>query len=75
MDATTIRGVIRNGWQVQDDIGLKAADEQQAVDTYDIHATILHLMGLNHLQTTFVNNGRAERPTVNFGKVVTDILT
>ena len=57
-----------------DAIGLKVADANQAVDTYDIHATILHLMGLDHLQTTYINNGRAERPTVNFGKVVTDIL-
>jgi len=29
---------------------------------------------LNHLKTTFVNNGRSERPTVVFGKVVKEIL-
>jgi hypothetical protein len=57
-----------------DEIGLQVADPDKAVDTYDIHATMLHLMGLNHLETTFINNGRSERPTVNFGKVVTDIL-
>ncbi|AWB69189.1 DUF1501 domain-containing protein (plasmid) [Saccharobesus litoralis] len=57
-----------------DELGLKVADPSFAVDTYDVHATVLHLLGLDHLRTTYVHNGRAERPTVNFGKIVTDIL-
>ncbi len=57
-----------------DEIGLQVADKNTAVDTYDLHATVLHLLGLNHLKTTFINNGRSERPTVVYGKVVKDIL-
>jgi Protein of unknown function (DUF1501) len=44
-----------------DEIGLKTVDNP--VDTYDVHATVLQLLGLNHLKTTFLRAGRAERPT------------
>jgi hypothetical protein len=57
-----------------DDIGLQVADKDKAVDTYDLHATVLQLLGLDHLKTTFLNNGRSERPTVVYGKVIKDIL-
>ncbi|MFT3857190.1 MAG: DUF1501 domain-containing protein [Aquabacterium sp.] len=57
-----------------DDIGLQVADKDKAVDTYDLHATVLQLLGLDHLKTTFVNNGRSERPTVVYGKVIKEIL-
>jgi hypothetical protein len=57
-----------------DDIGLQVADKSLAVDTYDLHATVLQLMGLDHLKTTFLNNGRSERPTVVYGKVVKEVL-
>jgi len=57
-----------------DEIGLQIADANTAVDTYDIHATVLKLFGLDHLKTTFLNNGRSERPTVVYGKVIEDIL-
>lgn len=57
-----------------DDIGLQVADKDKSVDTYDLHATVLHLLGLDHLKTTFINNGRSERPTVVYGKVIKDIL-
>ncbi|MCH8178239.1 MAG: DUF1501 domain-containing protein [Proteobacteria bacterium] len=57
-----------------DDIGLQVADKDKAVDTYDLHATVLHLMGLDHLKTTFIHNGRSERPTVVYGKVIKEIL-
>jgi hypothetical protein len=57
-----------------DEIGLQLADKETAVSTYDLQATVLQLMGLDHLKTTFLNNGRSERPTVVYGKVVKDIL-
>ena len=57
-----------------DEIGLQVADKDQAVDTYDLHATVLQLLGLDHLKTTFLNNGRSERPTVVYGKVIKDLL-
>lgn len=57
-----------------DEIGLQVADKDTAVDTYDLQATVLQLLGLDHLKTTFLNNGRSERPTVVYGKVIKDIL-
>jgi hypothetical protein len=57
-----------------DEIGLQVADKDKAVDTYDLHATVLQLLGLDHLKTTFLNNGRSERPTVVYGKVIKDLL-
>lgn len=56
-----------------DEIGLRAVSDIK-VDTYDLHATVLQLLGLDHLKTTFLHNGRAERPTVVYGSVVRDLL-
>ena len=57
-----------------DEIGLQTADKDKAVDTYDLSATVLQLLGLDHLKTTFLNNGRSERPTVVYGRVVKEVL-
>ncbi len=57
-----------------DEIGLQVADKDKAVDTYDLHATVLQLVGLDHLKTTFLHNGRSERPTVVYGRVVPELL-
>ncbi len=57
-----------------DALGVQVEDKEKAVDTYDLHATVLQLLGLDHLKTTFLNNGRSERPTVVYGKVIKDIL-
>ena len=57
-----------------DEIGLQVADKDKAVDTYDLQATVLQLLGLDHLKTTFLNNGRSERPTVVYGKVIKELL-
>ncbi len=56
-----------------DEIGLYAVEDK--VHVHDIHATILHCLGLDHRRLTFLHNGRDERATVNGGKVITDILT
>lgn len=40
----------------------------------DIHATVLHPLGLNHGELLYFHNGRFERPTVNDGKVVKEVL-
>lgn len=50
------------------------ATQEDAVDTQDLHATVLHLLGLDHLKTTFLNNSRSERPIVVYGKVIKEIL-
>ena len=55
-----------------DEIGLRSVGS--AVDTYDLHATVLELMGLDHLKVTYLNHGRSERPTVVYGNVVKDII-
>ncbi|SIN71856.1 Protein of unknown function [Singulisphaera sp. GP187] len=55
-----------------DAVGLRA--EVDRVHVHDIHATILHLLGLDHTQLTFSHNGRDERLTDTAGKVVTSIL-
>ncbi|REK19625.1 MAG: DUF1501 domain-containing protein [Planctomycetota bacterium] len=55
-----------------DEIGLYAVDNPAHVN--DIHATILHTLGLDHEQLTLMHNGRAERLTGVAGHVITDIL-
>ncbi len=55
-----------------DEIGLQSQGKK--VDTYDLHATVLQLLGLNHLKVTYLNSGRSERPTVVYGDVLKEIL-
>jgi hypothetical protein len=56
-----------------DELGLRSVSDIK-VDTYDLHATVLQLLGLDHLKTTFLHNGRSERPTVVYGKVIKDLI-
>jgi hypothetical protein len=42
---------------------------------HDLHATILHLLGLNHEQLTYRHAGRDFRLTDVYGRVVRDILS
>jgi hypothetical protein len=67
-------GGIRGGttYGSTDDIGLWAVENK--VHVHDIHATILHCLGLSDEQLTFLHNGRDERPTVNGGRVIDAIL-
>jgi uncharacterized protein (DUF1501 family) len=51
-----------------DEIGLRAVENPYHV--HDLHATILYLMGLDHLKLTFLHNGRSERATINDGKLI-----
>jgi hypothetical protein len=55
-----------------DEIGLRAVESPYHV--HDIHATILHMMGLNHVRLTYQHNGRAERPTINGGKLIKELF-
>jgi hypothetical protein len=57
-----------------DEIGLQVADKNLAVDTYDIHATVLNQLGLDHLKLIYPYQGRSERPTVVYGKVVKELI-
>jgi hypothetical protein len=67
-------GGVRAGTVVgsTDEFGLRAVDNRAHV--HDLHATILHLMGLEHLRLTFSHNGRDERLTENGGRVIREVL-
>jgi hypothetical protein len=51
-----------------DAVGLRAAEDVAHV--HDIHATILHLLGLDHESLTYRHNGRDERLTDVSGNVI-----
>jgi hypothetical protein len=55
-----------------DEIGYKAAKDP--VSVHDLHATILHLLGLDHKRLTYPHNGRRFRLTDVHGEVLTPIL-
>ncbi len=56
-----------------DDIGYKAAENR--VSVHDFHATILHLLGMNHRELFFEREGRHERITDEFpARVVKEII-
>jgi hypothetical protein len=55
-----------------DEFGYKAVDKR--VHVHDLHATALHLMGLDHTRLTYRHSGRDFRLTDVAGNVVTDIL-
>lgn len=55
-----------------DDFGYKAVDKVQTI--YDLHATILHLLGLNHERLSFYHNGIERRLTDVHGHVIEPIL-
>ncbi len=55
-----------------DEIGHKASVDRASV--HDLHATILHLLGLDHTKLTYRYNGRNFRLTDVYGNVLTKIL-
>jgi uncharacterized protein DUF1501 len=55
-----------------DEIGLRAVESR--IHVHDLHATILYMLGLDHLRLTIHRNGRDERPTVNGGQVVRQLI-
>jgi hypothetical protein len=55
-----------------DELGMKAVE--QPVHVHDIHASILHALGLNHVQLTYLHNGRAERPTIVAGELIRNLF-
>jgi hypothetical protein len=68
-------GGIKGGtvYGATDDIGYKAVDNR--VSVHDFHATILHIMGLNHRDLVFPREGRSERITDEFpARVVNEII-
>ena len=67
-----IRGAVTAGHS--DEWGYKPQDRANPTQVYDIHATILHLLGINHKQLTIRHNGIDRRLTDVHGHVVNDLL-
>ena len=55
-----------------DEFGLYA--QEKPAHIHDIHATILHLLGLDHERLTFPHDGRKERLTIVKGQVIREIV-
>ena len=55
-----------------DEFGYKAAD--QPISYHDLHATLLHLLGLDHKKLTYRFNGRDMRLTDVYGTLVPQIV-
>src|SRR5579871_1196126 len=51
-----------------DEVGYKAGEDPCHIR--DLHATILHAMGLNDMALTYLYNGRYQRLTTNGGQVI-----
>lgn len=57
-----------------DEIGYRAAESR--VNVHDFHATVLHLLGMNHRDLVFEREGRHEQVTDEFpARVVIEILS
>ena len=56
-----------------DEFGYKAVENVATI--YDLHATILHLLGLDHERLSFYHNGIERRLTDVHGEVIKDVLT
>lgn len=68
-------GGIRGGmtWGATDELGIKAVENRMSV--HDLHATILHLMGIDHERLTYRYSGRDFRLTDVHGSVAHQILS
>jgi len=68
-------GGVRGGQAIgtTDDFGLHAVDHRAHV--HDLHATMLHLLGLDHERLSYLRNGLDERLTRTEGEVIRQILS
>jgi hypothetical protein len=68
-------GGIRGGtvYGATDEYGYKAIENK--VEIHDLHATMLHLLGVNHEQLTFRWSGRDMRLTDVKGKIIQGVLS
>ena len=64
---------IKGGQQIgqSDDVGYKAED--QKITNHDLHASILHLLGIDHKRLTYYFNGRNMRLTDVSGELIPQI--
>ena len=59
-------------WGATDELGYEAIENK--VHVHDLHATMLHLFGIDHTRLTYRFQGRDFRLTDVSGNVVQDIL-
>jgi hypothetical protein len=66
---------VRRGFSfgATDEFGYQAVEN--VVDVHDFHATILHLLGLDHRRLTYNHNGTSRRLTDVHGHVIREVLT
>jgi hypothetical protein len=57
-----------------DAFGYKPLDREHGTEVYDIHSTILHLLGINHEKLTVRHNGIDRRLTDVHGKLIKPLL-
>jgi hypothetical protein len=55
-----------------DELGLRAV--QDRLHVHDLHATIMHLMGVDHTKLIYFHQGRPERIDLNEGEAYTKIV-
>ena len=69
-----VGGGVKGGmaYGATDDFGYQAVEKK--VHVHDLHATVLHLMGLEHTRLTYPYSGRDFRLTDVAGNVVHDII-
>jgi hypothetical protein len=67
-------GGVKGGQTVgsTDEIGLRAVERPCHV--HDIHASILHALGVDHTRLLYMHNGRAERPTIVGGTLIKELF-
>ncbi|MCA9247905.1 MAG: DUF1501 domain-containing protein, partial [Planctomycetales bacterium] len=70
MAGAGVKGGVSHG--ATDEIGYAAAENP--VSVHDLHATMLHLLGLDHKRLTYFHNGRSYRLTDVAGEVLEKIL-
>ena len=70
MAGAGVRGGLRYGRT--DEFGYHAIENRCTI--HDLHATILHLLGIDHKRLTYPHNGREFRLTDVYGEIASDIL-
>jgi Protein of unknown function (DUF1501) len=69
-------GGIRRGltYGASDEFGYKPLDRSHPTEVYDIHATILHLLGIDHEKLIFRHDGIDRRLTDVHGSLISELI-
>ena len=67
-------GGIKGGQAIgsSDEVGYKTGSDPYHIR--DLHATVLHALGINDLALTYLYNGRYQRLTENGGKIIKGVF-